>query len=164
MSLTYDRGLVGVRYDSGPAFPSDPIDGDTFHRTDLDEVFFYDAGRAKWLSYWVETARWSYFASLANGMSYIEAAQAVVNSYGYQYPYDMQIVGFRVSTKASSTCTWAIYTNATLGPTVAMSAAVYAADTTMNTALSAGSILTLFCLNTAATSHNAEIYLRRTAT
>jgi hypothetical protein len=158
------RGNDFARYDSGTAFPPLRVDGDLFFRTDLDEVFYWDAGRSKWLSVGYETADFAYLFSVTNGMSYIDAYQCVVNVYGYSYPWDMQLVGFRCNVQASSSCTFAAYLGATLGPTLALSAATKGSATNWNATLTAGTTLTLFILNTATNAHNAQILLRRTAT
>lgn len=158
------RGVDFARYDSGTAFPPLPVDGDMFFRTDLDEAFYWDAGRSKWLSVGYETADFAYLFSVTDGMSYIDAYQAVLNVYGYSYPWDMQLVGFRCNVQAASTCTFAAYLGGTLGPTLTLTAAQRGYATNWNSTLTANTVLTLFILNTATNAHNAQIILRRTAT
>lgn len=34
----------------GDVFPSNPLSGETFYRTDIDELFYFDNSRNKWLS------------------------------------------------------------------------------------------------------------------
>lgn len=162
--MSYRLGLDRARYDSGTAFPALPQAGDAFYRTDLNEAFYYDASRSKWLGFDLECAEFAYLAGLTNGLSYIDAAQCVLNSYGYSYPYDMRIVGIRVNIYSASTTTWAPFVGTTQGPTVSTSSSKQASATNWDTACAAGSILTLYCLGTATGAHNAQLLLRRHAT
>ena len=162
--MSYRFGLDRARYDAGAAFPALPQDGDTFYRTDLDEIFYYDSGRSKWLGVAYETADFAYLTTITNSLSYIDALGTVLNSYGYSYPWDMCITGIRVNIHTASTTTWAPFVGLTQGSTVATSSSKSVYATNWNTAVPSGSILTLYCLGTATGGHNAQLYLRRTAT
>jgi hypothetical protein len=52
---------------AGATFPTDPDDGATFYRTDLSDLFAYDATRAKWLSVRTHSASFTNGTTLASG-------------------------------------------------------------------------------------------------
>lgn len=101
---------------SGTSFPSAPVDGQPFYRTDLDipELFHYDATRAKWLG---ELRMWSFsraqaLSSGSMGLQYVSVVLA--SSRGLITPAALTVVGIEFSNINSGvTCDIDLYEDAT---------------------------------------------------
>lgn len=95
-------GNGGFTYDyiipKGSQFPTSPLSGDTFYRTDINEIFIYDESRLKWLSIdrnSLECSR-SIVENTISGYMYVgESPQSSTN--GFRMPYNGTIVGITIN-------------------------------------------------------------------
>lgn len=90
----------------GDAFPSSPSSGETFYRTDIDELFYYDISRTKWLS--VKKTMLSCGRNIADSAvtCYMYVGNAVQSSIsGFKIPYDGTILSVSLQNTITATTT-----------------------------------------------------------
>lgn len=81
--------------EAGAAFPPNPYGGQRFYRTDLADLFCYDAGRSKWLGVRAIELDYTIASALgAAGYWTIPGAGTTGASFGHVLPYDATCVGF----------------------------------------------------------------------
>lgn len=112
-------GFIGTR---GTSFPSSPVEGDLFYRSDLDCLFFYDG--TTWLS--VET--WTNGASYSGDMAIstmfgAEAGTGFGSNVGMRMPYTSRLVWLTLQNSNSSNFTIDILVNNTLSTSVSVTGA-----------------------------------------
>lgn len=77
----------------GIMFPSEPISGDTYYRTDIDVLFYYDSSRFKWLSVHRDMLECGRNTVSATTTAYMYVGNAVQSSIsGFRMPYNGTIV------------------------------------------------------------------------
>lgn len=96
------------RYDypipKGTIFPSNPISGDTFYRTDIDELFYHDTSRSKWLS--VKKTTMTCGRNTVNSVTtaYMYVGNAVQSSTsGFKMPYNGTILSVSIQNTTIAT-------------------------------------------------------------
>jgi len=90
--------------EKGITFPSSPVSGDTYYRTDVAELFYYDAGRAKWLT--IKKNSFSCGRSLlaAGTTGYMYVGNAVQTSAnGFRMPYNGTILSASIHNSTTAT-------------------------------------------------------------
>ena len=163
-------GVANITYSGtdiprGTSFPSQPVDGRFWYRTDDDHLYRYDSGRSKWLGEldWDGGGRSgtqssnSYFRRF-NGMP----MSATLGTY---IPYDITIVGITWAKGNTNSGTIEVRRNGVLAVGVATGAASNGSDLTLNTNFSSGGIFSLYW-NSANSTTNVQIkvYYRRLQT
>lgn len=89
---------------SGDTFPPIVTSGDTYYRTDLHEIFYYDLGRSKWLS--INKMSLSCGRSIAENStaSYMYIGSAVQSSTsGFRMPYNGTILSASIQNTTVAT-------------------------------------------------------------
>ena len=83
---------------TGTSFPTSPSPGQIFYRTDLNDTFWYDSSRSKWLSHTITEGcggngaiSSSAYYKRYNGMVMNGTNQAIT------FPYDVTITGVSIS-------------------------------------------------------------------
>lgn len=88
----------------GSSFPLNPVSGDTYYRTDVDVLFYYDSSRLKWLS--VNSSIMSCGRSLlsAGSTGYMYVGNAVQSSAsGFKMSYNGTIISASVQNSTLAT-------------------------------------------------------------
>mgnify|MGYP005829118055 CR=1 FL=1 len=101
---------------SGTAFPTAGLqEGDQFYRTDLEDWFYYDTSRTKWLSMW--SGNFTGESPSANtGYFYLDAGTPEFrysSSIGNKWTYTVVVTEMFIMTTALSTCTLAVVSGGT---------------------------------------------------
>jgi len=112
---------------SGTAFPTAGVqEGDQFYRTDLEDWFFYDSSRSKWLSMW--SGNFTGESPSANtGYFYLDAGTPEFrysSAIGNKWTYNIVVTEMFIMTSGVSTCTLAVVSaGSATAATVALSGA-----------------------------------------
>ena len=88
----------------GIEFPSNPLSGDTYYRTDVDELFYYDSSRTKWLS--VKKIGFSCGRNIVDSttIAYMYVGNAVQSSSsGFKMPYNGTILSVSIQNTTIAT-------------------------------------------------------------
>lgn len=88
----------------GTSFPLNPISGDTYYRTDVDELFYFDSSRNKWLT--VKKTGLSSGRSTVNSVTtgYMYVGNAVQSSTsGFKIPYNGTILSVSIQNTTTAT-------------------------------------------------------------
>ena len=160
------KAYVDNKIDSGTSFPLSPAEGQRYYRTDLEEWFYYDSSRSKWLGDNLMAFQGVYLGALTNNYSYLDAAQIPYSAaLGHVAPVDLCIVAGSLVCAASSTCTSQLRDDGSSVATVGVTAATVGYDSTLNSAtIAAGSVVSLYISGTATGGHVSVFHARRVAT
>lgn len=168
--VTDGSGALSFEATSGTSFPGSPRDGQQFYRTDLDEMFTYDSGRAKWLGPPLQ-----YFfgrnGTISSGglpVALRAAGNVITNSTrGWYINRDITIVGWEFHHGTSGNVTFEVNRGGTNVISGSTSSSRNAADYTANADFSAGSTMDaeITAVSTASTSNAlVMLHVRRNAT
>lgn len=128
---------------AGTSFPSSPSSGQSFYRTDLLELFFYNELLGRWLGELDQegfgdsnTASNNQFLRRFNGM--LTAADS-----GVHFPYDILItdISYNWNTPNNSTGNLQILSNGSVVHTVSWSSADMVSETGLSVVVPSGSVL-----------------------
>jgi hypothetical protein len=141
----------GTRYvgetPTGTSFPGTPREGQKFYRTDLEEEFYFDSSRSKWLS--VRTHCIKGFASANNTAPvylFVNPAVPYAAAIGWVCPWDCIVVEFSALVMVSSTCTFSVRddgTDVTGGSLALSSQQKLASDSINSNTIASGSTVSL---------------------
>lgn len=153
--------------DRGDAFPASPWPGMSWYRTDLDEPFYYDATRSKWLG--LTLFHYPFFTVNSIGAAYflfdddnLQGSATV----GYTAPFDLCCVGLAGLDVISTTATRQVRDDGAgvASVAVASSTGTYHDMTLNSSTIAVGSIVSLYnSSGTSGASHH-DAYFRRVAT
>lgn len=143
--------ISGVQ--SGTSFPGSPAEGQQYYRTDLEEWFFYDSSRSKWLSLRTWQLHGASDANLGAG-AYLAAfgftTATPINfgtAIGMYQPFPVICVEMMAIVGIASTCTFVVRddgTNVTGATLTVTSPALKANDGTLNSStIAANSVISL---------------------
>lgn len=92
--------------EKGTSFPISPVSGDTFYRTDVDMLFYYDGSRSKWLSVNTSTYTCGRSTVLKNISAYLLVGDSVQSSTeGFLLPRNGTIISASIDNSVSVTST-----------------------------------------------------------
>lgn len=134
--------------DTGTSFPSNPREGRCFYRSDLEEWFYYDSSRSKWLGKRTYQLQGFYASGLNSPPTYLFVAGGVPYSanIGWVAPYDCIVTEMGVITPFSSTSEFTVYDDgsAVTGATISLSSQLNNQDGALNSnTIAAGSIVAM---------------------
>lgn len=153
--------------DRGSSFPTSPWPGHRWYRTDLDEWFYYDATRSKWLGNGL--VRMSFFTINSIGAAYFLFDDNNLTgsaTAGYAAPFDLCCVGLAGLDIITTTATRQVRDDGSGVASVSVTSAVGTyQDMTLNSStIAAGSVVSLYnSSGTTGASHH-DAYFRRVAT
>jgi len=156
---------AGTDIPRGTSFPSQPVDGRFWYRTDDDHLYRYDNGRGKWLGEmdWDGGGR----SGTQGANSYFRRFNGMVMSatLGTLIPYDVTITGITWAKGDANSGTIEVRRNGVLVVGVATGAATNGSDLTLNSNFTSGGIFSLYW-NSANSTTNVQIkvYYRRLQT
>lgn len=153
---------------SGTSFPGSPVNGELFLRTDLDyTLFYYDAGRSKWLSTTRDKLLCGARAAVTSN-NYIRCINGVVftATLGEKIPYDITVVGIAFSKSDSVTGTLEIRDDGSSVASLGTSTNTSGSDMTLNADVASGSILNVYWSSAGGSITDAivTVFYRRKAT
>ena len=86
----------------GTEFPANPTSGNTYYRTDINELFCYDSSRNKWLSVNKVMLNCGRISAESGTTSYMYVGSAVQSSAsGFRMPYNGTIVSVSIQNSVS---------------------------------------------------------------
>lgn len=96
----------------GTSNPAATTEGSRVFRTDLDEPFYYDSSRSKWLAYAKETYGWGHasndLAASAGVRIWGLGTASSANGFNYNIPFDCTIVGWSYTRADSDASQWQV--------------------------------------------------------
>ena len=156
---------AGTDIPRGTSFPSQPVDGRFWYRTDDDHLYRYDSGRSKWLG----ELDWD-----GGGRSGTQAANSYFRRFngmpmsatlGTWIPYDVVITGITWVKGDANTGTIEVRRNGVLVVGKAVAAVTGGSDLTLNTNFTGGGVMSLYWNSANATSNvQIKVYYRRLQT
>jgi hypothetical protein len=149
----------------GTAFPGSPTDGLSFYRTDLDELFYYDGARAKWLS--ARTFEFEGTTAVAITSTYLNfpGGVAMSSTLGYVLPWDMTCCTvYGHNADAATAATLRVRANGTNMVALACAAATSVVSTGLNTDFTAADVVAMFTSSTLTAGCGIKAVFRRRAT
>ena len=138
---------------AGTSFPGTPYDGQMFFRTDLDDNFWYDSTRSKWLG-GPRNHTLGFTANLVVN-AYMKHAGNVTGSASAGEPmvYDSTLVGLSYCVTATAAGSFELYVNGSAtGITISHASSTTGNDQTLNYNLAANDIVTVRNVGGAAVS------------
>ena len=129
---------------AGTSFPGSPYDGQPFFRTDLDDNFWYDSTRSKWLG-GPRNHTLGFTANLVLN-AYMKHAGNVTGAAtaGEPMVYDSTLVGWSYCVNAAAAGSFELYVNGSAtGITISHASSTTGNDQTVNYNLAANDIVTV---------------------
>jgi hypothetical protein len=129
---------------AGTSFPGSPYDGQPFYRTDLDDNFWYDSTRSKWLG-GPRNHTLGFTANLVLN-AYMKHAGNVTGAAtaGEPMVYDSTLVGWSYCVNAIAAGSFELYVNGSAtGITISHASSTTGNDQTVNYNLAANDIVTV---------------------
>ena len=148
---------------AGTTFPGTPSDGEYYHRTDLDCLFFYDSGRAKWLSATEYTVQFGATTLYASVYPRWTGSVPVTTTKGYYVPWNAVITGFSYYSYNTTSCTYYVIRGATTVSTISAGTTPNGSTTSLNDDFLGGGLMAVK-LSAARTQNIIVVFYRRTAT
>lgn len=142
--------------------PGTTSEGADHYRTDLEEPFFYDASRSKWLGYAILNEHFGRAGTGLSGDLRGYAGATLSTTHGYYTPYACTIVGMSWAASAYSTATLIVRAGASTIITKA-SLSANSADMALNVDLAAGDLLNMNISAGTMDQPVVTIYMRRKA-
>lgn len=158
---------VSSGFARGTSFPTSPTNGALVYRTDLVELFYYDANRSKWLSVATFSDGGGYSGAVPASPTYMRRYNGVSMSatIGTAVPFLATIVGFSWTMAAGVSGDWVIRGDGVALATIATAGAAKGATFSLNANIASGSVLALqWATSIAITNPQLAVYFRRRAT
>jgi len=147
--------------DCQTSFPTATYSGEVCYRTDRNEFYYYDDGRAKWLSHHMFTQHHGRAGSALSGVLRGTAGATLSASNGFHVPYDATIVGFSWEASGFSTATLTIKDIVPTTLVTKSSLTAAGADMALNVDVAAGDQLVADITAGTMSNPTCTIYLRR---